>query len=98
MSGGLVEIRDYTIEPEWFDAYRDWARDHAAPWLKANLDVIDFWVDDGQEALVSAIGVASHLRSQKAASRIPRRSAAVAGRTLERAEASAAACSAMASS
>lgn len=53
MSDGLVEIRDYTIEPEWFDAYRVWARDHAVPWLKANLDVIDFWVDDGHEALVA---------------------------------------------
>ncbi|MCP3989020.1 MAG: hypothetical protein GY724_08095 [Actinomycetia bacterium] len=53
MSDEIVEIRDYTIEPEWFDAYREWARDLAVPWLKANLNVIDFWVDDGHEALVS---------------------------------------------
>ncbi|MGF1598711.1 MAG: hypothetical protein ACFCVK_17585 [Acidimicrobiales bacterium] len=53
MSEGIVEIRDYTIEPEWFEAYREWARDHAAPWLEANLDVIDFWLDDGHEAEVS---------------------------------------------
>lgn len=53
MSDAIVEIRDYTIEPDWFNAYRDWAHDFAAPWLKANLDVIDFWVDDGHEALVS---------------------------------------------
>jgi hypothetical protein len=53
MSDGIVEVRDYTIDPAWFDAYRDWARELAAPWLKANLDVIDFWCDDGQEALVS---------------------------------------------
>lgn len=50
---GIVEIRDYTIDPAWLDAYRDWARDHAVPWLMAgDLDVIDFWVDDGNEALV----------------------------------------------
>ena len=53
MSDAILEIRDYTIEPDWFNAYRDWARDFAAPWLKANLNVIDFWVDDGHEALVS---------------------------------------------
>lgn len=53
MSDGIVEVRDYTIEPEWFDAYRDWARDLAGPWLMSNLDVIDFWCDDGEEAIVS---------------------------------------------
>ncbi len=49
MSKGIVEIRDYTIEPEWFEAYKKWAKEMAAPWLKQNLDVIDFWVDDGIE-------------------------------------------------
>ena len=53
MSDAIVEIRDYTIDPEWWDAYKKWAIDHAAPWLKANLDVIDFWMDDGMEAEVS---------------------------------------------
>jgi len=53
-SNGIVEIRDYTIESDWLDAYRTWARDHAVPWLMASdLDVIDFWVDDGEEALVT---------------------------------------------
>ena len=48
--GGIVEIRDYTIDPEWLDDYRGWARDHAVPWLMASdLDVVDFWVDDGHE-------------------------------------------------
>jgi len=53
MPDAIVEIRDYTIEVEWFEAYRRWAQRLAAPWLKANLDVIDFWVDDGFEAAVS---------------------------------------------
>ena len=62
MTEEIVEIRDYTIEPEWFPAYRDWARVHAAPWLKANLDVIDFWVDVGLEPEVtgSAPAVSPH--------------------------------------
>ena len=53
MSEAIVEIRDYTIEHEWFDAYCEWASRVAAPWLKANLDLIDFWIDDGMEAIVS---------------------------------------------
>ena len=53
MSEAIVEIRDYTIEQEWFEAYKKWAIEEAAPWLKANLDVIDFWMDDGIETEVS---------------------------------------------
>lgn len=52
MSDAIVEIRDYTIEPEWFEQYKEWANELAAPWLKANLDVIDFWMDDGIDAEV----------------------------------------------
>tara|TARA_Y100000815_G_scaffold107604_1_gene96401 strand:- start:572 stop:925 length:354 start_codon:yes stop_codon:yes gene_type:complete len=49
MSDAIVEIRDYTIEADWIDAYKDWADNIAAPWLKNNLDVIDFWIDTGIE-------------------------------------------------
>jgi hypothetical protein len=52
-SEAIVEIRDYTIEAEWFEAYKVWAVELAAPWLMANLDVIDFWMDDGIEAEVT---------------------------------------------
>ena len=48
----IVEIRDYTIEQAWLEAYKEWAEQLAAPWLKKNLDVVDFWVDDGIEASV----------------------------------------------
>ena len=41
MSDAIVEIRDYTIDPDWINAYKDWADTLAAPWLRANLDVID---------------------------------------------------------
>ena len=52
MSNAIVEIRDYTIEAASFDAYKQWAEELAVPWLKANLDVIDFWMDCGIEAEV----------------------------------------------
>jgi len=52
MTQPIVEIRDYTIDAEWIDRYRDWADEHAAPWLRANLDVIDFWMDCGIETEV----------------------------------------------
>ena len=52
MSNAIVEIRDYTIDPEWFDAYKEWAKNLAGPWLKKNLDVIDFWLDEGLESEV----------------------------------------------
>ncbi|WP_419946748.1 hypothetical protein [Candidatus Poriferisodalis sp.] len=52
-SEAIVEVRDYTIDPEWFEAYKEWATEHAAPWLRDNLDVIDFWVDDGHEPEVA---------------------------------------------
>ena len=53
MSDAIVEIRDYTIDPDWINAYKDWADTLAAPWLRANLDVIDFWLDDGIDAEVT---------------------------------------------
>ena len=53
MSNAIVEIRDYTIEAASFEAYKQWANEIAVPWLKANLDVIDFWMDCGIEAEVS---------------------------------------------
>ena len=53
MSDAFVEIRDYTIEAEWFDRYKEWAVAHAAPWLLQNLDVIDFWLDAGIDAEVA---------------------------------------------
>lgn len=53
MSEGIVEVRDYTIEADWFEAYCRWAQDHAVPWLQAHADVIGFWVHDGAEADVT---------------------------------------------
>ena len=50
---GIVEIRDYTIDPAHFAEYREWATKLAAPWLMDHLDVIDFWMDDGITAEVT---------------------------------------------
>lgn len=53
MTDAIVEIRDYTIDPESFEAYKVWAEELAVPWLKANLNIIDFWVDCDLEAEVA---------------------------------------------
>ncbi len=52
----LYEIRDYTIDPEWFDRYVAWAREDAVPWIMANLDALGFWVHDGSQAEVGGSG------------------------------------------
>jgi len=52
MANGIYEIRDYTIDPVWFDQYVEWARTDAAPWLAANLDVVGFWVHGGERPVV----------------------------------------------
>ena len=53
MTAPIYEIRDYTIESEWFEAYKEWAKEIAAPWLKENLEVINFWMDAGEPSEVS---------------------------------------------
>ena len=52
MSQPIYEIRDYTIASNHFSAYKTWAEQKAGPWLKANLDVLDFWMDEGLPAEV----------------------------------------------
>ena len=43
----MFEIRCYHYEPAKFDDYKKWAVDEAAPFLKANLNVVGFWLDNG---------------------------------------------------
>ena len=45
----FVEIRNYHYDPEKFDAYREWARELAVPFLKNNLDLVGFWLDNGED-------------------------------------------------
>jgi hypothetical protein len=53
MTQPIFEIRDYTIAHADYAAYKTWAEDLAGPWLKANLNVLEFWMDVGIEAEVS---------------------------------------------
>ena len=45
----MFEIRSYHYDPAKFDAYKRWAVDDAAPFLKANLNVVGFWLDNGKD-------------------------------------------------
>jgi hypothetical protein len=42
----LFEIRDYHYRPDLFEAYLLWA-EKAVPVLRAHMDVLGFWVDQG---------------------------------------------------
>ena len=49
MTEAIVEVRDYTIEPDKFEVYHAWATEKAAPWLRSNLNLAGFWMDCGLE-------------------------------------------------
>jgi len=49
----MDEIRSYHYDPAQFEAYKKWALDEAVPFLKANLNIIGFWLDSGTPAEVS---------------------------------------------
>ena len=43
----IFEVRDYHYRRDIFDAYKDWAKE-AVPMLRQHLDVVGFWIDEGQ--------------------------------------------------
>ncbi len=45
----MFEIRSYHYDPTKFEAYKEWAIEEAVPFLKANLDIVGFWIDNGEE-------------------------------------------------
>ena len=49
----MVEIRSYHYDPAKFAAYKKWAVEEAVPFLKANLNIIGFWMDNGTAPEVS---------------------------------------------
>ena len=51
----MVEIRSYHYDPAKFEAYKVWAVEEAVPFLKANLDIIGFWMDNGTPPEVSDV-------------------------------------------
>ena len=49
----MFEIRSYHYDPTQFEEYKKWALDEAVPFLKANLDIVGFWIDNGDEPELS---------------------------------------------
>ena len=49
----IDEIRNYHYDPDQFAAYKKWALSEAVPFLKANLNIVGFWLDSGEPSEVS---------------------------------------------
>ena len=49
----IDEIRLYHYDPKKFQAYKQWALAEAVPFLKANLNIVGFWLDAGEESEIS---------------------------------------------
>ena len=52
LKSAVYEIRDYTIEEEFFEAYVYWAENYFMPYGKERIEIVDFWVSRGDEAIV----------------------------------------------
>ena len=44
----MFEIRNYHYEPTKFDKYQKWATKEAVPYLREHLDLVGFWMDNGE--------------------------------------------------
>ena len=44
----MFEIRNYHYEPTKFDKYQTWATKEAVPYLREHLDLVGFWMDNGE--------------------------------------------------
>ena len=49
----MFEIRNYHYDPSQFDAYKKWIVEEALPFLKANMDVVGFWMGNVEPPQVS---------------------------------------------
>ena len=49
----MFEIRNYHYDPSQFDAYKTWIVEEALPFLKANMDVVGFWMGNVEPPIVS---------------------------------------------
>ncbi len=56
----MIEIRSYHYLPEKFDAYKTWAIEDAVPFLRANLNLVGFWMDNGREPELSGADPVAH--------------------------------------
>ncbi len=48
----LYEVRDYCYRRDNWDQYKAWLIEEALPYLRANLDLVGFWLDSGIETVV----------------------------------------------
>lgn len=62
----LYEIRDYHYRADLFEPYKKWAEELAVPVLKEKLDVVGFWISNGEapevagtDPIESSIGYAN---------------------------------------
>lgn len=44
----LFEIRNYHYDRSQWEAFTQWAQEEAVPFLKANLDIVGIWFDNGE--------------------------------------------------
>jgi len=49
----LFEIRNYHIRPDRLAAYSHWARTRAIPHLAQKLDVVGFWIANGEPSQIN---------------------------------------------
>ena len=42
----MYEIHDYHFDTEKFDEYKAWVIDEVVPYLRANMDLVSFWVGE----------------------------------------------------
>ncbi len=56
----MFEIRNYHYDPAKFAAYRTWAIDDAVPFLKSHLDVVGFWISNGEPSEITGRDPAPH--------------------------------------
>ena len=45
----IYEVRSYHIDPERLDEYREWISEDGLAYLRRELDVVGFWIDEGIE-------------------------------------------------
>ena len=42
----MYEIHNYHFNPDTFEEYKKWVIDEVVPYLRANLDLVGFYIDD----------------------------------------------------
>ena len=56
----MFEIRNYHYDPSKLELYKTWAIEEAVPYLKEHMDVVGFWVDNGETPQLSGSDPFSH--------------------------------------